>query len=284
MRSRSHAAVVVCALATAACTVQPVLTRLIDARHRAAALRVAFLKVNESASRAVLSETDAASRDAALEAAAATANVDSDLAALEPMLAALGYRSEIDTLARFKTTFAEYRKVEDEILELAVENTNVKAQRLSFGAETDAADAFSRAVDLAMSRQPTPAAVAELERARGAVSRVQAIEARHIAEADDAAMTRLEEQMHTLQTQARASLESASRLMPADPAAIDAAGSALDGFDRLHGEVIELSRRNTNVRSLALTLGRQRSLAAACEDQLRILEDALSGHGSEATR
>jgi hypothetical protein len=42
--------------------------------------------------------------------------------------------------------------------------------------------------------------------------------------------------------------------------------------------------RNTNVRSLALSLGRKRSLSAACEDSLRELQDALSKRGFTGTR
>jgi len=40
----------------------------------------------------------------------------------------------------------------------------------------------------------------------------------------------------------------------------------------------------TNVRSLAPSLGQKRMLAAACEDSLRALQDALSKRGFSATR
>jgi hypothetical protein len=45
-----------------------------------------------------------------------------------------------------------------------------------------------------------------------------------------------------------------------------------------------LSRRNTNVRSLALSLGQKRMRTAACEDSLRELQDALAKRGFSATR
>jgi hypothetical protein len=47
---------------------------------------------------------------------------------------------------------------------------------------------------------------------------------------------------------------------------------------------VALSRRNTNVRSLALSLTARPPLAAACDGSLRALQDALAKEASTATR
>ena len=52
----------------------------------------------------------------------------------------------------------------------------------------------------------------------------------------------------------------------------------------INSEIVSLSRKNTNVRSLALTLGHARIVSAACEDLLRNLEASLSAHAFQATR
>ena len=52
----------------------------------------------------------------------------------------------------------------------------------------------------------------------------------------------------------------------------------------LNSQIIALSRRNTNVRSLALSLDQKRTIIVACEDDLRALHDALARRGSLATR
>jgi hypothetical protein len=52
----------------------------------------------------------------------------------------------------------------------------------------------------------------------------------------------------------------------------------------LNAQIVTLSRRNTNVRSLALSLGQKRMVAAACDDSLRALQDTLSKRGFSATR
>jgi len=45
-----------------------------------------------------------------------------------------------------------------------------------------------------------------------------------------------------------------------------------------------LSRRNSNVRSLALSLGQKRTLTARCEETLGALQDALAKRGFGGTR
>ncbi len=67
-------------------------------------------------------------------------------------------------------------------------------------------------------------------------------------------------------------------------AQLAAASAALDRFMGLNAQVVALSRQNTNVRSLALSLGQKRMLTATCEDSLRALQDALSKRGFSATR
>jgi hypothetical protein len=74
-------------------------------------------------------------------------------------------------------------------------------------------------------------------------------------------------------------------LRPApDGSRITAAASALDRFTAVNAEIVTLSRRNSNVRSLALSLGRKRTVTAECDDLLQQLEDTLAQHHFSATR
>ncbi len=92
-------------------------------------------------------------------------------------------------------------------------------------------------------------------------------------------MTRMEEQMAASEAAARKGLEQIKSLLPPDASPhLTAAVAALDRFKTINADLIKLSRQNSDVRSLALTLGRKRVLTAQCDDQLRGLQEALATH------
>jgi hypothetical protein len=109
------------------------------------------------------------------------------------------------------------------------------------------------------------------------VREIQVLQAPHIAEADDAVMTRMEKEMAASEKSARAALATLATLVePASRTHLAAATAALDKFIGLNAQILALSRRNTNVRSLALSLNQKPALLAACEDPLHRLQDALA--------
>jgi hypothetical protein len=265
-----------------------VLAQQVEARRLASNLRVQFSKAAEASNRAVMADTDEASSAAAREAAQASQAVERDVEALQRILQALPYRDEIRLLDTFKARFAEYRALDADILPLAVENTNIKAQRLSFGPARDAANTFRHALEAAarpVSSKDTCCIDALVAKATAAVLEVLVIQARHIAESDEAAMSRMEVEMAASDAAGRKALEALKALLP--PAAgpqLAAAAAALDRFKAINAELVTLSRRNSNVRSLALSLGRKRTVTAECDDNLEALEEALAKHDFTATR
>ena len=276
------------AAGTAGC-VNPLtaLPKLFEARRLASELHVSFTGAAEASNRAVMADTDEASIAAKDEATAARQAVDRDLAALQPILTELDYADELRALAAFKTRYEEYRRLDDEILPLAIENSNLKAQRLSFGDAQEAAKAFraslEAAVRLAAPAQANAAALLA-DRAEIAVLEIQVLHAPHIAESDPAVMTRMEGSMNTSAASAKATMDRLKAMLPRTAAPLAEADAALARFLSVNADIIALSRKNTNVRSLALSLGRKRVVTAECEDQLRALGEALAKHESTATR
>ena len=259
------------------------LKRSVDARHTSADLLVQFTKAADAANRAVISDTDVRSLAAAREAEAAKEQVLKDVAALEPTLRDLRYTSEAQHLQEFKTCFEEYRTLDRRILDLAVEGTNLKAQRLSFGPAQEAADAFRDSVESLVSSAAAKdawqakALVATVVRT---VREIQVLEAPHIAEADDAVMTRMEQHMGTSEAAARNALKALGMIVQAaSRSRLADAAAKLDRFMSVHAQIMALSRKNTNVRSLALSLDEKRKLIEPCERSLRVLQDALARHG-----
>jgi hypothetical protein len=97
-------------------------------------------------------------------------------------------------------------------------------------------------------------------------------------------MTRMEESMTTSAASAKATLDRLKAMLPRTATPLADAAAALARFLNVNADIIALSRKNTNVRSLALSLGRKRVVTAECEDQLRALGEALAKHESTATR
>jgi hypothetical protein len=117
------------------------------------------------------------------------------------------------------------------------------------------------------------------------VLEIQVAEARHIAESDDTAMARLEGTMAAAQEEARTVLGVLTRLTSGGAAAlITGASEALDKLIATNTQIVALSRRNSNVRSLALSLGKKRTVTAECDELLQALEDSLAKHHFAATR
>jgi hypothetical protein len=266
----------------------PALTQLGESRRLAAELHVDFIKAADGSDRAVMADTDESSVAFARDAERALRSVGSGMSELGTRLQSLGYRDEARLLEEFSQRFTEYQKVDHDVLALAVENTNLKAQRLSFGPVQQAADAFRDAVGAIANAAPAKdrcridGAVA---RAVLAVREIQVLQAPHIAEADDAAMNRLEKEMAEREAAARAGLTTlAAAVTPATRSALAAATSALDRFKELSAHLVALSRRNTNVRSLALSLRQKPALTAACDASLTALEEALAKRGFSGTR
>lgn len=277
-------------LATLGCrnAPDPAFTQLAEARLLADELRVQLAKASNASDRAVMADTDEESVTFAHEADQAAGSIESKSAALATRLQSLGYASELHALQEFTDHFGAYRKLDHDVLELAVQNTNLKAQRLSFGPVRETADGFRDALQaaaglaLAKDRCRVDALVA---RAELAVREIQILQAPHIAEPDELAMTKIEKEMAERLGSAREALKSLGAGASAAMAQqLDGASASLARFDKLSAELVALSRRNSNVRSLALALRRAPQLVAACDGSLAILQEALAKEGFSGTR
>jgi len=281
-------AVVMVGAATGCVNVNTVLERRFEARQLTADLLLQFTRGADAANRAVMADTDEKSLAFAREAEQATQAVQKDIDTLGPILKELNYAEETRLLGAFGSRFAEYRTLDRRILDLAVENSNLKAQRLSFGPAQEAADAFRDSLAAVTSSVPAGdrwRVEALVATAVATVREIQVLQAPHIADADEAVMTRMEKRMATSEMAARKALETLTNLVqPSSRPRLAAASAALDRFMDLNAQIITLSRRNTNVRSLALSLDQKRTLTVSCEDSLRSLHDALAKRGSTTTR
>jgi hypothetical protein len=274
--SRSFAVLLAASLAWVGCRGEPALVRMYEARRLVDDVRVAFARAAGASDRAVMADSDEAAKAFVHEARTATEQVARDAARLGPLLRGLNAEHEAGLADTFQRQLAEYRKVDDGLLAMAGENTNLEAQRLSFGPVREAADAFEAAVRATAAAAPAKdrerAGTLALEAAL-AVRGAQILQAPHIAEAEDAKMTSLEAQLAAAEKAAAQALDGLAAVSGANVAP---ARQSLERFSALTREVVRLSRRNSNVRSLAVAVRQKPALTGACDATLTELSDALA--------
>jgi len=277
-------------LASAGCYHGPesVLQRMSEAQRLARNVYLHFTQGADATNLAVMADTDATSAAFARDASQKMGMVQNDAKALRPILADLMFSNELHLLDQFDKHFGNYRALDRKILDLSIENTNLKAQRLSIGPAQELVERFRGALEQVASGAPANDSWhirALAATALAAVREIEVLEASHIVEPDDGAMTRLEKRMSNAGDTARNALRALATLVPpAVSPQVLAAESALNKFLELHIQIIALSRRNSDVRSLALSLGELRNLHGQCEDDLRALADAIDKRGFKATR
>jgi len=234
----------------------------------------------EAEKSAVLSVSDPESQAFADRARTVTARMEKDRQELSRLLASGGTQRERELLAQFSKAFDTLRQVDDEVLSLAVKNTNLKAYALLFGPATaalgDVEGALARLVTKRAASPDARQVILLAFTARVGLLHVQMLLAPHIAEESQPRMDQLEASMREETRSAREALDQLGRL-PAfgGDADLAAAEAGFGRFVELETRILALSRENTNVRSLALSLGQRRKAALMCAEPLDALKQTI---------
>ena len=250
-------------------------------------MQLALASESEAEKSAVLAITDKDSQIFADQARAATATVERDHQAVGALLAASGTQREKNLLAEFSEAFGHLKDLDEVVLDLAVKNTNLKAYGLLFGpAASTLAEMDADLARIVARHEVSPGANRVLPMAFGArlgMLRIQALLAPHIAEESDAKMDQMESAMAKEEAEVRKDLDGLTALAKSESDADLVATRARFGrYQELKTQVLSLSRQNTNVRSLALSLNQKRKGMAVCLDalnalKLAILEEPITG-------
>jgi hypothetical protein len=243
-------------------------------------MQLGLASASEAEKSAVLATTDAASLTFANQARAATAEIVREQHDLGALLATSGGQRERDLLAQFSAVFADLQRVDDEVLALAVKNTNLKAYALLFGPAAETLAEMDAALDGVVTKyadSPDAKHVIDMAfRARIGVLRIQTLLAPHIAEESDAKMDQMEASMSKEETQVRKDLDGLATLTKlAGDADVLAAASSFAHYEEIKARILPLSRENTNVRSLTMSLNQKRKASVVCLDALNALRQAI---------
>lgn len=254
-----------------------------------AQMRIDLLQSVEMEKNAVMALTDQESMDFANQSRTASAAVEQNLHLLRSLVETVPSQDEQELLAEFTTCWTELGKLDQVILQLAVENTNLKAAALSRGRGSEALRGFELALDRLL---PAFAGTEHESRATGLIFRAHIaglklynLHSAHIAEAADATMDRIEAQMKEEDSTVADSLGALSSLAGTDQSDIvKQAQAAFAEFEAVTAEVVRLSRQNSNVKSLELSFGKKRSMAAQCGSVLAAFQETVHNKTYKATK
>ncbi|HEX7623076.1 MAG TPA: hypothetical protein VF400_05855, partial [Anaeromyxobacteraceae bacterium] len=243
-------------------------------------MELALARASEAEKSAVLAITDQDSQTFADQARTAIAEVDQERQELGKLLGTGGTQRERELLASSSQVLGDLQRIDDDVLRLAVKNTNLKAYALAFGPAAEALAELDAALTRVVAKtadSPDATRVMLLAfGARTAALRIQTLLAPHIAEESDSKMDQLEASMLTQERQARKDLDGLAALRRlAGDADVAVAASRFARYRELEVQILALSRENTNVRSLALSLDQKRKAMMLCLGELNALKQAI---------
>jgi hypothetical protein len=243
-------------------------------------MQLDLASASEAEKSAVLASTDAESQTLADQARAASGRVEEERRELGGLLGPSPVPGETELLAQFSESFAELQRIDRDLLALAVKNTNIKAYALAFGPAAAAiTDMGSALTHLAAASTDSPQATATLPLAFGAqidALHIEVLLPPHIAEESDQKMTELEARMATEDAHVRHDLDKLAALpkVGKDPD-LAAARAHYTEFSDIRKQILALSRENTNVRSLSISLNQKRKVMLLCQASLSTLQQTI---------
>jgi hypothetical protein len=247
-----------------------------------------LLAAAEAEKSAVMADTDEASQTFAGQSIQASQNVEKARRELEPLLGGNGQEAHL--FREFSQCWEKLQEIDREVLSLAVQNTNLKALRLSFVPAAAATRSMEEALNQLMdvvSASPDAVHITRLaaQAVMGALN-IYVLQAPHIAESTVTRMDEIEAVMHSRDAQVTSALQRLQALVDAaGQPLLAAAWASYKEFQTINADIVDLSRQNSNVRSAALSLGQKRKTAAQCQDALAALQESVQQSlSNKATR
>ncbi len=252
-------------------------------------MRTDLLKSVEAEKNAVLADTDEESRKFAKEAFDAEAAVNQERALFGQFVDSGRSGEEMKLLGEFDKCWDEFQKIDKQLLDFAVRNTNLKAAALSFGKGKEAVSRFEQALaNLIENESASPEGPQVAKRVYSALSGILSIyslEAPHIIASSDRRMDEIESEMNSAAGRVKSDLAALEGLVKGEgKTQLGEAESAFADFLKINEEVLMLSRQNTNVKSMELSLGAKRKITAQCVESLDALQNAVRSKSFRATR
>jgi Four helix bundle sensory module for signal transduction len=258
---------------------QPIKAELVSS------MRLHLHEASEAEKNAVMAITDEASEAYAGQAHQAADAVETNRKEIESLIKEGESQRETELLTEFNACWVQYQKLDDTILNLAVQNTNLKAQQIS---TTQCAQeirnietSLNRIIQQDNNNKQCNEAVIPAYDALTASLKIFALHKPHIEAADDPQMDKIEQDIKSYNEAAKNAFNTLNGIATlGDNPDLKNAKTAYNKFMNLTNEVIRLSRLNTNIKSAELSLGKKRLVSAQCQEILATLQKTVQIQGN----
>jgi hypothetical protein len=252
-------------------------------------MRIHLLEAIEEEKSAVLAITDQESENFAAQARLAAESVESGRKDIESIIHQEKRPQETEMLNEFNACWTQFRALDETILTLATQNTNLKAQKLSATQCAGEMARFEDSLNQLMRKNTNTKQGNETNTlayaALTAGLKIFVLHKAHIEEADDQKMDKIEQSIKAYDESARSALDSLHNIANLkDNEDLKNVETAYNHFMNLTNEVLKLSRMNTNIKSAELSLGKKRLISSQCQTILATLQETVQEQQFKATR
>ncbi|MDR3556274.1 MAG: hypothetical protein P4L55_16090 [Syntrophobacteraceae bacterium] len=253
-------------------------------------MRLNLLRAAEAEKSAVLAVTDEQSQRFADQARIAALQVDKARRELDPLIARDNSQRETSRMGEFYRCWTESKKLDRLILDLAVQNTNFHATNLALTKGARALSDLERNLTglIDPNNAPEGGNVRVVRLAYQAIVaglKIHDLYTPHIEAETGEQMDKIEKEIKANQEVLTNSLNGLGRsIQGGGMDAVKKARADYSELARITQEIVDLSRKNTNIKSLKLSLGKKRLLTAQCDEILSGFQELIRRKGSKATR
>lgn len=252
-------------------------------------MRIHLLEATEAEKNAVMAITDEESKNFAVRARQAADEVESSRKKMETIILQENHPQETALFNKFNICWSQFRKLDETILALATQNTNLKAQKISSTQGAQEMERFEQSLNRLIYRNTgnnrcNKTVMLSYEALTEGL-KIFTLHKPHIEATDDQEMDEIEQSIKSYDLSARKALSSLHGIANSnDSEDTKNAEVAYEQFMTLTAEVLKLSRMNTNIKSAELSFGEKRLISSQCQDILATLKETVQAQRSRATR
>jgi hypothetical protein len=252
-------------------------------------MKANLLRSVEAEKSAVLSDSDEETEAFAAQSQQAIDDVEKGRKELDALIDSSIPEGEWKSLQEFDRCWAEYLKTEQIILDLAVKNTNYKAAKLSLTEANDAVQRLAHDLSELLERDSSSGNCEQMAipvlHAVTACFHSHYLQMTHIRSAVDSEMDQIEVEMKENNAVVEKSISTLAGLTDeSGRALLKDARKAYEDYLEVTKEIISLSRQNTDIKGMELSLGKKRAVTSECYGILVSLQETVQSRAFKATR